>query len=242
MKFSIIFSFLLLASCSTGTHKIQTQDLYRSSGFALIYEQKDNEKSIMSGKLNANKLEVGHNKIKKNSTIVITNPENNKSLKISIKKIINYPSFFNLVVTRPVADYLDLNPDIPFIEIQEKSKNKSFVAEKAITHTEEKKVSDKAPVTKVKITNLSENTKVKMKKTKNFSIIIGDFYSKESAIDLKETLEKGYVDKGILKLKKLSKNKFRLFVGPYSSINTLKKRYFELNRYGFEDLDIQQND
>ena len=131
---------------------------------------------------------------------------------------------------------------MPFIEIQEKSKNKSFVAEKAVTHSDEKKVSDKAPVTKVKIINLSEDAKVKKKKSKNFSIIIGDFYSSESAMDLKETLENGYVDNGILKVKKLAKNKFRLFVGPYSSINTLKKRYFELNRYGFEDLDIQQND
>ena len=42
---------------------------------------------------------------------------------------------------------------MPFIEIQEKSKNKSFVAEKAVTHSDEKKVSDKAPVTKVKIIN-----------------------------------------------------------------------------------------
>ena len=51
-----------------------------------------------------------------------------------------------------------------------------------------------------------------------------------------------YVKKGALKVKKMGKNKFQLFVGPYTSINTLKKRYFELNKYGFDDLDIKQND
>ena len=242
MKFRIIFAILILTSCSNGTYKTSSKELYRSSGFALIYDEKDLEKNIISGKLNTNKLEVAHNRVKKNSTILITNPENNKSLKIKVTKKINSPTFFNLVITKPVSDYLNLNPDMPFVEIQEKSKNKSFVAKKAVTHTEEKKVSDKAPVTKVKIVNLSEDKKVKKEKSKNYSIIIGDFYSNESVMDLKETLENGYVDDGILKVKKLSKNKFRLFVGPYSSINTLKKRYFELNRYGFEDLDIQQND
>ena len=51
-----------------------------------------------------------------------------------------------------------------------------------------------------------------------------------------------YVKKGALKVKKMAKNKFSLSAGPYASINTLKKRYFELNKYGFEDLDIIQND
>ena len=185
MKFRIIFSILFLASCSNGTYKISNQELYRSSGFAFIYEDNDYNRKIISGKLNTNKLEVGHNKIKKNSIIVITNPVNNKSLKIKVTKKINSPTFFNLVITKPVSDYLNLNPDMPFIEIQEKSKNKSFVAEKAVTHSDEKKVSDKAPVTKVKIINLSEDAKVKKKKSKTFSIIIGDFYSSESAMDLK---------------------------------------------------------
>ena len=145
-------------------------------------------------------------------------------------------------MTKSVSDKLNLNEDVPFVDIQEKIKNKSFVAKKAVTFSEEQKVSNKAPVTKVKIQNMSLEKKVEQKKDKKFSIILGDFYSKESAINLKDTLEKNYVDKGVLRVKKLGKNKFRLLAGPYTSINTLKNRYFELNRYGFEDLDIQQND
>ena len=221
---------------------METVDLYSSTGFALIYDEEDYKNHIISESLNNNELQIAHNKIKKNSIIRITNPENNKSIELKVSKTINYPAFFNILMTKSVSDKLNLNEDVPFVDIQEKIKNKSFVAKKAVTFSEEQKVSNKAPVTKVKIQNMSLEKKVEQKKDKKFSIILGDFYSKESAINLKDTLEKNYVDKGVLQVKKLGKNKFRLLAGPYTSINTLKNRYFELNRYGFEDLDIQQND
>ena len=43
-------------------------------------------------------------------------------------------------------------------------------------------------------------------------------------------------------VRKLGKNRFELSAGPYLSINTLKNDYFALNKYGFEELDIKQND
>ena len=36
------------------------------------------------------------------------------------------------------------------------------------------------------------------------------------------------------------KNKFQLLAGPYISINTLKNVYFQLNKYGFDNLDIEK--
>ena len=121
-------------------------------------------------------------------------------------------------------------------------KNKSFVAEKAVTHSEEQRVSNRAPITKVKIDNISSIKTPKTKKNKKFTIIVGEFYSQESAENLKDFLEPRYINKGNLKVRKLAKNKFQLFAGPYTTINTLKERYFELNKYGFDDLDIKQND
>jgi len=243
MKFKIIFFIFLLTSCSTGTYKKATSiNLYKSTGFALIYNEEDYEKGIISGKLNNDELQIAHNRIKKNSTVRITNPQNNKSIEMKVYKKINYPNFFNIIITKAVSDKLALNQNIPFVDIQEKIKNKSFVAKKAVTFSEEQKVSDKAPVTEVKIKNISVEKKVTKTKHKKFSIIVGEFYSKDAAIDLKNILEKNYVEKGVLKVKKLGKNKFTLSAGPYTSINTLKSRYFELNKYGFEYLDIKQND
>jgi len=242
MRFSIIFFILILASCSNGTLQKSTIDPYSSSGFALIYNEEDYNKKIISAKLKNSELEIGHRTIKKNSIVKITNPQNKKSLELKVSKKTKHPSFFKIVITEKVAEKLALNKNTPFVDIQEKIKNKSFIAKKAVTFSEEKKVSDKAPVTKVKIDNISKTKEMKAKKIKKFSIIVGDFYSKESAENLIDTLEHKYVKKGSLKVKKVSKNKFRLWAGPYSSINTLKKRYFELNKYGFDDLDIKQND
>tara|TARA_Y100000590_G_scaffold153348_1_gene176071 strand:- start:7644 stop:8372 length:729 start_codon:yes stop_codon:yes gene_type:complete len=242
MKFKVIFFILLLHSCTTGTIQKDFADPYRATGFALIYSEKDYKNQIISGKLEVDELQIAHDKIKKNSIVQITNPENKKSLELKISKKVKYPDFFKIVITRKVAKELGLNESIPYVDIQQKFKNKSFVAKKAITHSEEQKVSEKAPLTKVKIQNISKTNKTKVKKVKKFSIILGEFYSEESANSLKETLEKDYIKKGILKVKKLEKNKFRLLAGPYTSINTLKTVYFKLNKYGFEDLDVQQND
>ena len=77
---------------------------------------------------------------------------------------------------------------------------------------------------------------------KNFSIILGDFYSEVSANELKSFLIKDYVRDANLTVKKLQKNNYRLLAGPYSSISALKNDYFKLQKYGFEDLDIEQYD
>ena len=110
---------------------------------------------------------------------------------------------------------------------------------------EEKNVFDKEPVRQIKIDNISKIKNKKNKKQitgKKFSILIGEFYSKESANNLKNNLVDKYIKTELLKVRKLGKNRFELSAGPYFSINTLKSDYFTLNKYGFEDLDIKQND
>ena len=101
---------------------------------------------------------------------------------------------------------------------------------------------DKAPVEKITINNISKTRQSKSKKIKRFSIIVGEFYSIKTANSLKDSLADKHVKKELLKVKNLGKNRFELSSGPYRSINTLKNDYFALNKYGFEDLDIKQND
>ena len=131
---------------------------------------------------------------------------------------------------------------MPFVDVTERKKNKSFIAKVATTHSEEKKVDNKAPVTKVKIDNISIVKKEFTKKNKKFSIIVGVFYSEQSTNELREILERGYVGNGTLLVKKLGKNKFMLSTKAYTSISALKNLYFGLNKYGFDDLEIKQHD
>ena len=246
MKFKIILAIFFLNSCSVDTLQNKKTDYipYSSKGFALIYNENDFKDKIISSKLNEDKLSVGHDKIKKNSIIVITNPENNKSITLRVSKKVNYPDFFKVLITQQISEKLELNNEYPYVDVQERIKNKSFVAKKAVTYSEEKKVLIKVPVTKVKIDNISKKKNEKQtKKTNNkYSIVIGDFYSASPANTLIDLLVKEDIKREVLMVNKLKKNKYQLTAGPYYSVYTLKNDYFKLNKYGFHNLDIKKND
>ena len=135
-----------------------------SKGFALIYNESDFENKIISSKLNSDKIEIAHNKYKKNTIIIITNPENKKSVQLLVSKKVKYPDFFKVLITKELSEKLNLNPDMPFVEVERRIKNKSFIAKKAVTYSEEQNVLTKAPVTKVKINNISKSSNDKTQK------------------------------------------------------------------------------
>ena len=108
MRFSTIFLIIILTSCSTGTLKKSMLEPYTSTGFALVYNEEDYNNKIISGKLNNFELEIGHNKIKKNSIVKITNPENKKSLELRVSKNIKYPDFYKVIVSKKVKDKLEI--------------------------------------------------------------------------------------------------------------------------------------
>ncbi len=242
MKYNFIFIIFFLLSCSNTSSYNKSNVPYTSRGFALIYNENDFEKKIISAKLNTDNIEIGHNKLKKNTHVVITNPINKKSLTLKVSKKIDYPDFFKVIITKNVADQLNLNLEMPFVEIQKRVKNKSFVAKKAVTYSEEKNVLTKVPVTKVKINDISKNNKNSEKSdySNKYSIIIGNFYSKKWAEGLIEILENEDIKKEVFQVKKLGKNNYQLLAGPYTSINTLKSDYFKLNKYGFDNLDLKK--
>ena len=245
MKFKTFFILFFLFSCSSGTLENRKSSFspYTSKGFALVYNEIDYKNKIISIKLNESEMQVAHNKIKRGSIVVITNPANNKSVKVKVTKKAKYPDFFKALITNKISLHLELNKDLPFIEIQERVKNKSFVAEKAVTFFEEKKVLTKIPITEVKIDNISKQKNFLNKKNvKNYSILIGEFYSDKWAFNLIELLINEDIKKEVFKVKKLNKNKYQLIAGPYTAISTLKNDYFKLNKYGFDNLDIIQND
>ena len=131
------------------------------------------------------------------------------------------------------------------IKIIEIKKNKSFIAKKAKVFNEEKKIPSNAPITSVQMTNISKNKDYKKKlKTKRFSILIGTFYTKETAIFLKQRINKEIPNYDIKKLKivKKSNKKVNLTSGPYNRIEIMRIDYMKLKKLGFEDLDIHINE
>ena len=77
-----------------------------------------------------------------------------------IKKRADFPTLYNLLISKSIADKLDLKSNDPFIELISVKKNKSFVAQETKIFKEEKKIHSSAPVEKVKIDNISKKNKI----------------------------------------------------------------------------------
>ena len=240
MKYSIFFLIFLTLSCNANLN-YNNKITYTAKGFAYIYNDNDYKNKIIKGKLNNEELQVSINALKTNSLIKIINTKTNDSIVLKNIKKIYYPDFYKILITKKVAEKLNIDKDLPLVEIIEIKKNKSFVAKKAKIFNEEKKISSNAPVASVKISNISKNKK---KQTKNFNedmyILIATFYAKETAEFLQKRIikEMPKYDKNKLKIKRIKNNVINLISGPYNTINLMKNDYIELKKFGFEELDI----
>ena len=241
MKFRFLILVFLIYSCATNTTKIENRIPYNSKGFAYIYNETDYKNKIIKGKLDNNKLQISVNGLKTFALVKIINPKTNDFLIIKNTKRINYPDFYKILMTEKVAKKLKINNDVPFVEILEIKKNKSFIAEKAKIYNEEKRISSNAPVSSVKISNISKNKNKDQKiRKEDFFILIGSFYSKDTANLLKKRITKQIPNYDIKKLKiiKKSTKQINLLSGPYKTINFMKNDYIQLKEFGFEELDI----
>ena len=215
---------------------------YTNQGFALIYNEKlFNEKKI-SKKIDKRGLYIFHTKIRKNSFVKITNPENKKTViaqVISNKAI--YSNFYNSVITKRIVDELLLNENEPYVVLSLVSNKSTFVAKKAKTFDEEKKVAQKAPVDGITIDNLGTVEKKELPKTKEsnflYSIKIADFYYKDSAENMIQRIKDETDIKNPI-IKKLSQTKFRVLLGPFNDIKKIQESFDEIEKLNFENLKI----
>ena len=244
MKYKLIILFLLLTSCVQNYSKLELNRSFNSKGFAYIYNDEDFLNKAIKGKLDNNSLQIAHNKLMPGSLIKIINIKTNDSIVLKNSKRFQYPDFYKILITKAVADELNLKADLPLVEVIELKKNKSFIAKEAKIFKEEEKIHNNAPVETVKIDNISKNNNKDKTVKEKFYIIIAEFYSKNSASLLKERINKeltNFDDKKLFINTKKS-NKISLLSGPYNSINLMKNDYILLNKFGFEELDISINE
>ena len=200
MKFNLsyIYIFVFLFSCTQDMKVMKNMKVmkkpskihgptYSSKGFALIYDKSAFVSKIVDQKLNNSQNYVLHPFLENNTLVSISNPFNSKSLTAKIRKTINYPSIYNIVITKKMADKLELDINNPYVEVLSIRKNDKFIAKKASTFEEEKKVADKVPVTSININDLSvSKTKNEVKKKKpSYIIDIAEFYFLEYAETVK---------------------------------------------------------
>ena len=240
----LLISTIFLNSCADyktdRTTKKKEKQYYSSMGFALIYSDHHYLNKVVNKKIKNDDSVAMHNLLKINTPIKIINPDNSKFIVTKIYKKADYPKIFNVVISRKIASFLELDFNNPYVEIIETKKNKTFIAKKSEIHEEEINVSEKVPVDAIKMNDLTKDdteTKKKSDKKSNFILVISDFYYEESAISLKKDLVKKTKMNNI-SVKKINNKKYRLLVGPFKNFNALKTTYISLNNLGFENLNI----
>tara|TARA_B100000401_G_C52728114_1_gene682106 strand:- start:42 stop:794 length:753 start_codon:yes stop_codon:yes gene_type:complete len=249
MKFKIllILTLFFLNNCEqaklnkSGDFKKIDTIKYRNSGFALIYD--DNLK--LKKKLDNRSLTILHSSLKKKSYVKITNPSNNKSIIARVKSSDkNLSNFYNSVLTKRIAEEIELDFNEPFIEIILISKESTFIAKKSKTYDEEKEVAEKAPVDGIQIKDLNINNVKKLEKKGNkifsYSIKVADFYYKDTALMIIDKIKKETSLKK-LKVVKLSKTNYRVLIGPFNDIKSLKESFEKMTPLYFENLEILKN-
>ena len=245
MKFSLIFILFFILSCTSQFTTFNQKKTYSAKGFAYIYNDLDFSEKIIKGKMNNEIMQISHQNLRTGTLIKIINPKNNESIVLKNIKRIGYPNFYKILITETVAKKLDLNLDLPLLEIIEIKKNKSFVAEKAKIYNEEKKIPSKAPVASVQISNISKNKSINSSNNlEKLYIHVASFYSIDTAKFLRERIKKEVtnLDSKKLKIKMINSKETQVILGPYNSVNLLKNDYIKLQIFGFEELNIFINE
>ena len=218
---------------------IDLDNIYRNSGFALVYSD-----DLKVKKLEARSLNIYHKSLKKKSIVKITNPNNGKYLIAKVKSNkVKFSNFYNSILSLRIIEELELDLKDPYIELVLVPKGSTFVAKKAKMFDEERSVAEKAPVDGIQINDLNDKKKIKkIDNNKNFSysIKVADFYYKETAQMMINRIKE---ETSIINLtiKRLSQTKYRVLIGPFSDIKSLKDSFEKMNSFNFENLEILKN-
>ena len=246
-KSILIVFFIFLLGCEQNNLKKdvvnrEIMSKYKNSGFTLVYDPVLKKEKKISKKIDNKSLFIFHKNLKKNSFVKITNPINQKTVIAEvISNKVRFSDFYNSVITSRIADELSLNLNEPYIDLVLISQNSIFIAKKAKTYNEEKKVAEKAPVDGIQIDNLGDVNQPKNKAKKDnifsYSIKIADFYYKDSAKNMSDRIiDETNISNPVIKT--ISNTKYRVLLGPFNDIKKLEDSFNEIKSLDFENIEI----
>ena len=246
-KSILIVFFIFLLGCEQNNLKKdvvnrEIMSKYKNSGFTLVYDPVLKKEKKISKKIDNKSLFIFHKNLKKNSFVKITNPINQKTVIAEvISNKVRFSDFYNSVITSRIADELSLNLNEPYIDLVLISQNSTFIAKKAKTFDEEKKVAVKAPVDGIQIDNLGDVNQPKKDVKKDnifsYSIKIADFYYKDSAKNMSDRIiDETNITNPVIKT--ISNTKYRVLLGPFNDIKKLEDSFNEIKSLDFENIEI----
>jgi len=242
-----IVIFLFIYSCTTNNinksqNKVIIQsETYSNKGFTLLFNEDLKKQKLINKKIEERSLIVFQKNLKKDTNIKITNLLNNKTILAKVGVNSKYPNFFNSVISKRIYEELELNESEPYVEITTISENSTFLAKKAKMYDEEKQVAEKAPVEGISINDLSlnkkKNKRIQKKDKFNYIIKIADFYYENTAIMMQKRI-KDELNLNSSKISKISNTNFRVYLGPFDNLESLKNAFNDITPLNFENIEI----
>ena len=207
----LLIFFFFIVSCS---NKYQ---VYEKTGFA--------------GTSKNNKI-ISH--LQKDSLIKITNKNNKISKVYKVDEQLKSTESRIIYLPEIVYDEIRLNREFPLVLVQSMRENKSFIAKKAKTFDEEKKINKKVKIETIEVLKI-DNQKVV---TKKIFLDFGPFYYKTYSETLFKLLSLNIKNKKLIYKDYAPKNHI-ISIGPLKNLTEYDNIYLKLGKIGLIGFNIR---
>ena len=207
----LLIFFFFIVSCS---NKYQ---VYEKTGFAGISK---NNKIISY--------------LQKDSLIKITNKKNKISKVYKVDDQLKSTDSRIIYLPEIVYDEIRLNREFPLVLVQSMRENKSFIAKKAKTFDEEKKINKKVKIETIEVLKI-DNQKVV---TKKIFLDFGPFYYKTYSETLFRLLSLNIKNKKLIYKDYAPKNHI-ISIGPLKNLTEYDNIYLKLGKIGLIGFNIR---
>jgi len=207
----LLIFFFFIVSCS---NKYQ---VYEKTGFAGISK---NNKIISY--------------LQKDILIKITNKKNKISKVYKVDDQLKSTDSRIIYLPEIVYDEIRLNRDFPLVLVQSMRENKSFIAKKAKTFDEEKKINKKVKIETIEVLKIDNQKAV----TKKIFLDFGPFYYKTYSETLFRLLSLNIKNKKLIYKDYAPKNHI-ISIGPLKNLTEYDNIYLKLGKIGLIGFNIR---
>ena len=207
----LLIFFFFIVSCS---NKYQ---VYEKTGFA--------------GTSKNNKI-ISH--LQKDSLIKITNKNNKISKVYKVDEQLKSTDSRIIYLPEIVYDEIRLNREFPLVFVQSMRENKSFIAKKAKTFDEEKKINKKVKIETIEVLKIDNQKAV----TKKIFLDFGPFYYKTYSETLFSLLSLNIKNKKLIYKDYAPKNHI-ISIGPLKNLTEYDNIYLKLGKIGLIGFNIR---
>jgi len=172
--------------------------------------------------------------LQKDSLIKITNKNNKISKVYKVDEQLKSTDSRIIYLPEIVYDEISLNREFPLVLVQSMRENKSFIAKKAKTFDEEKKINKKVNIENIEVLKI-DNQKVV---TKKIFLDFGPFYYKTYSETLFRLLSLNIKNKKLIYKDYAPKNHI-ISIGPLKNLTEYDNIYLKLGKIGLIGFNIR---